>query len=1348
MGIEHSLTLVTPAVSNQHSGEVSASSWPRGWQYTPTDVAIWPQCASFVQWFTAHDACVLHDRLRRRPRASFLTFREFCAWLTKNQVNSAVNDEILRLPTPPVDIMTPPSLVTAPLSTNKQPPSTQRVMVAELALEHLFTTFAGKTQKLYAPEFLAAMTVASHAIWQGDEKVRLLMLLFQDAAQPPRKTPYDADAVVFKEADVAKLFLSVLQGLGKLTVGLARRWECHGLNIPNLARALASDCLGFSKSAKRTVTVGQMRAYYTSRPGLVRFLGLFSGESVRNPFTFGVTRSMCDGLPLPFAYKDAILKQKQQYEQLVQRAVTFEGRQAMRQHSAATLIQSTWRRRYSQFLLERNRQAHARHRHASAIALQSVLKQWHFAKVLEQHADAELHAYNGAVLVAGMGPAIPRGSNKPGSTQEPAPLQLVDAFKLRQVQIVSIALSSTCALALTSDRQSLFAWGRCLPCVYEDDVEAATILTQPGPRRLATRFSAGNRVQQLACGLRHALVLTEDGNVFSWGFNDHGQLGHGSNDTLLARTNGQTQYSTYYDERDGRESPYLPHPTKLIYFQGSLAQQAEPIPIQTIVCGDYYSLALSRDGDVFTWGDASEGQLGHGEAYTSYEVAFVDRHMLNSAYTFLPEPEPVLALSDQAVVQVACRKNHSVALTKDSRVFAWGNWGRRTGSDREHAFVPEEVHPVVLPRLRIRQLIVGDHHMIAEGASLWLSMTSVAAASSGSAPRLYLACAISSDLDAIEARFVSASTSWTCVLIDGEVDNIEGEPQEEEDNEQGLWAKRMAPYALQDVAQVAVYDGSFTTITQFFPEQATVFRYEHLLTSWLGPHMRDRLAVFPRGKPAGLYIQFLLPVSSSATRGVLDPHEGSTVPSSRMVEFPVCGATTTPGKLTRKGLATHVFHPVMRERLLQLPTRVRKVMPTEYMEPHSVFIIEFDESCCGNDDPDAENDEDDGLLGLLTRSVTVDGEEIVTWSDHVVQGMTQRILEAQEAGALCVLIVLDILDADPFELELSEDAGVYIPVLMLKKTTHATRYTLDPTQIVVFSDILYRFTSSQALEEHEDVNQAPTLPSAWAVRCFERVDTTRERIQSALKHGASGVVFVQDEQSIEMDGETAGAPIGLAWPTGTEPKIKSDDLIVMISHSDGQALRAASHLALTSQALPFVPRNSTDQSPCELLVGITVELRPGGTTYAWGDGQNGRLGLGDASHSSFQDGYEALTDTAYRFVERPTAIAALAGHEMKQLVCGTTHNVAVTEAGRVFTWGKGVRGALAQAKTREQAQKQREDQRIPRMLHHLHYDRIIQAAANDASSMLLTERVSPDAYAARRKEITQLKAAARKSLLA
>jgi len=75
------------------------------------------------------------------------------------------------------------------------------------------------------------------------------------------------------------------------------------------------------------------------------------------------------------------------------------------------------------------------------------------------------------------------------------------------------------------------------------------------------------------------IVLDSEGNVYTFGFGDHGALGQGI--TVLC-----------------------PNPKRLT--------QLENKEIVDIVCGEGHSLALNKHGDVYCWGRGFEGQLGMG----------------------------------------------------------------------------------------------------------------------------------------------------------------------------------------------------------------------------------------------------------------------------------------------------------------------------------------------------------------------------------------------------------------------------------------------------------------------------------------------------------------------------------------------------------------------------------------------------------------------------------------------------------------------------------------------------------------------------------------------------------------
>lgn len=1202
----------------------------------------------------------------------------------------------------------------------------------------------------------------------------------------------------------------------------------------------------------------EFRRFVASKPAVRRFLALFAAEELRNPFTFSPLSSPSTGAALSPRYRAVLAKQTELYHSLLQHYVTFEGRDVARRLSAAMLIQSTWRRRRSRSLLEHHREERVRERQASVTTLQRYMRQLQLAKELERRADAEREAFNGGVFVAGSGPCVPRKvatedssatRNHPGLVAASAsPLTLIETFKLLNVCIRSVAASQTCAVALADDRRTLFAWGTCLPCAYasgnarESDESGDVQLFQPTPARLAHTFApgAGAAVTQLACGLRHALALTADGLVYSWGFNDHGQLGHGSSETLEARTGGQVTYATYFSERDGRTSEYLATPTPLVYFQGSAAQRADPIPVQQVCCGDYYCMALSRDGDVFTWGEASEGQLGHGDAHAAFQVAFVDVHMLNSAYTFLAQPEPVLALSTDAIAHIACCKNHSVALARDGRVFEWGSWGKRRGCDTEHAFVPVAIEDA--QELRLRQLSVGDHHIVAEGSSVWMSLVGmpVSQADTGSdgrdpstgavepetsddddsshtvlaAPKpaadafgvtkrgFYLACAAySCSFAAIEQFFVgkngagdvsaaSCERVWTCTLVDLDIDDLEDvndddavasdaraldsvpdAHRDEATSVRSLWRKRAQQYALS-VEQIGRFDARAHQLQPLSYRQNYGYSYEKLLATWLLDHVDDRLVVFPRGKPAGLYVQFLVPYEAILSDDVeqrVESEQADGYVAPAMVEFHVCGSNTAQSVATKRGFAVHAFHPGMDDAKLTTLQRKKKKKTSVVTEENSLFILEFDASCLADNAPALDDDSggDD--------AVTVLGERIVG-------EMTARVLVAQEAGVLAVLIVLDLFNVEPFELKFDDDSGVYIPVFMANKYALATYdHSYDPScsnsstgavlTKIALHELLERMLATP-LSDTSDASGAhghrATLSRfvsrpMWTARCFRRVDTLSARVRCALANGAAGVIVTQDAESTEMDGETRGAPAfhralsTESWQVGDEAQelhqqTRLDDrLVAMISYADGERLRASSHLSRCQKYMPLLSR---DGASYELLAQVSLEIRPGGTTYAWGNAENGRLGVGPSWSSVFHDGYEALTDTAYRFVDRPTPVVSLAGLEMQQLACGSAHSLALTAEGKVFAWGRGSRGALAQtgkralSKRKERgATESNRDAWTPAQVHALRFEHIAQVAANDACSLFVNETVSPALYRERRREVAQLKAVVRKSVV-
>lgn len=80
-------------------------------------------------------------------------------------------------------------------------------------------------------------------------------------------------------------------------------------------------------------------------------------------------------------------------------------------------------------------------------------------------------------------------------------------------------------------------------------------------------------------------------------------------------------------------------------------------------------------------------------------------------------------------------------------------------------------------------------------------------------------------------------------------------------------------------------------------------------------------------------------------------------------------------------------------------------------------------------------------------------------------------------------------------------------------------------------------------------------------------------------------------------------------------------------------------------------------------LGHTMFLTSTGRIYSWGNGGNGRLGVGDNL-----DRAEATLLTQFN------AVAGAAPPHIKAVQCGACHSLALTDSGTVYVWGKNSQG--------------------------------------------------------------------------
>jgi Regulator of chromosome condensation (RCC1) repeat. len=76
---------------------------------------------------------------------------------------------------------------------------------------------------------------------------------------------------------------------------------------------------------------------------------------------------------------------------------------------------------------------------------------------------------------------------------------------------------------------------------------------------------------------------------------------------------------------------------------------------------------------IFAWGVVANGRLGHGRPEKVKESGSMRKNRTKSSERFDSRPAVILALENEQIVDISAGKNHSLALSKDGRVFAWGS---------------------------------------------------------------------------------------------------------------------------------------------------------------------------------------------------------------------------------------------------------------------------------------------------------------------------------------------------------------------------------------------------------------------------------------------------------------------------------------------------------------------------------------------------------------------------------------------------------------------------------------------------------------------------------------------------
>uniref|UniRef100_A0A1D1YG27 Putative E3 ubiquitin-protein ligase HERC1 n=1 Tax=Anthurium amnicola TaxID=1678845 RepID=A0A1D1YG27_9ARAE len=209
-------------------------------------------------------------------------------------------------------------------------------------------------------------------------------------------------------------------------------------------------------------------------------------------------------------------------------------------------------------------------------------------------------------------------------------------------------------VALINKQGDVFTWGK----EYSGRLGHKTNIDMSHPKLVESLIDV--HVSAIACGANHACALTSSGDLYEWG------------DSCLGSA---------YKSDENKRSQWLPH---------RILEPLSGIHVSKVACGDWHTAVISSSGQLFTYGDGMFGVLGHGN---------LDN---------VSQPKEVVSLKGLRVKSLACGPWHTAAIveitvgrpkgnTSFGKLFTWGDNdnGRLGHVDKEKKLLPTCVASLV-----------------------------------------------------------------------------------------------------------------------------------------------------------------------------------------------------------------------------------------------------------------------------------------------------------------------------------------------------------------------------------------------------------------------------------------------------------------------------------------------------------------------------------------------------------------------------------------------------------------------------------------------------------------------------
>ncbi|KAK7286563.1 hypothetical protein RJT34_21638 [Clitoria ternatea] len=234
--------------------------------------------------------------------------------------------------------------------------------------------------------------------------------------------------------------------------------------------------------------------------------------------------------------------------------------------------------------------------HSVALTARGEVYTWGFGRGGRLgHPDFDIHSGQAAVIT---------------------PRQVTSGLGSRRVMAIAAAKHHT---VISTQGGEVFTWGSN----REGQLGYPSVDTQPTPRRVS---SLRSKIVAVAAANKHTAVVSDIGEVFTWGCNREGQLGYGTSNSA---------------------SNYTPH----------VVESLKGKTLIGVSAAKYHTIVLGSDGEVFTWG----------HRLVTPKRVVISRNLKKSGNT----PLKFHRKERLNVVSIAAGMVHSMALTDDGALFYW-----------------------------------------------------------------------------------------------------------------------------------------------------------------------------------------------------------------------------------------------------------------------------------------------------------------------------------------------------------------------------------------------------------------------------------------------------------------------------------------------------------------------------------------------------------------------------------------------------------------------------------------------------------------------------------------------------